>query len=309
MLQELSKYNKFLSKEAIYQLVKTISHSKNFIYDNNMCKFLNCSDESLRGSFKLLTFAKIISDKEIKVLLSKESYSNEDIINYIIKGFFEKLSNIDNQDFINVKDIKYSEKFSYHIQSSAIKLKYSGLRNALINYEFFKISNDGKFLIFNEKYLDAVKLMIKNSKRKYTLEDLKKKLILQEEYGELAEKFVLEYEQKRLSKDKAKLVKRISEIDVMAGYDICSFNDDSSNTYNRYIEVKSFSKNVRFYWSKNEVEVARKYGDKYYLYLVDRDKISCSEYKPEIVCNPIDILKSDDYIVEVDSYVVKKYNY
>ena len=79
---------------------------------------------------------------------------------------------------------------------------------------------------------------------------------------------------------------RVSEIDVEAGYDIESFNDNDSVFTDRFIEVKSFSGQVAFFWSRSEISAARQLEDKYHLYLVDRDQIGVGGYAPRILRDP-----------------------
>jgi len=74
-------------------------------------------------------------------------------------------------------------------------------------------------------------------------------------------------------------------IDVGAGYDIASFDSIYSESIDRFIEVKSYSQNVSFYWSRNEVETARLKGDSYFLYLVNRDCITNNGYEPLVIQN------------------------
>ena len=58
---------------------------------------------------------------------------------------------------------------------------------------------------------------------KKSLDKLKLQLEQQERQGELAELFVLEYEKKRITNSTVnEKIKRISIIDVAAGYDIVS---------------------------------------------------------------------------------------
>ena len=56
------------------------------------------------------------------------------------------------------------------------------------------------------------------------------------------------------------------------GYDIKSFEDyldSNSKRIERYIEVKAVSvDNYKFYWSRMEIEIAKVFGEKYYLYLL-----------------------------------------
>ena len=58
-------------------------------------------------------------------------------------------------------------------------------------------------------------------------------------------------------------VRRISEVDVTAGYDIISYNSIKSKETDRFIEVKARSSSG-FYWSKNEYETAKLKGEPYY---------------------------------------------
>lgn len=52
----------------------------------------------------------------------------------------------------------------------------------------------------------------------------------------------------------AEKVKRISGIDVSAGYDIVSFEEDASVQYDPFIEVKSFADQPHFYSSKLKLQ-------------------------------------------------------
>ena len=89
-----------------------------------------------------------------------------------------------------------------------------------------------------------------------------------------AEEAVLEYERERLKsinrEAEALLVRRISQLDVKAGYDIESFDGDKPLfDYDRFIEVKSsYSPVLRFFWSENERRAAEEKGDKYWIYFV-----------------------------------------
>lgn len=108
--------------------------------------------------------------------------------------------------------------------------------------------------------------------------------------GELAEKYVLDFECRRLERDDIMLV---SEIDYAAGFDIASFSSNQSKEFDRFIEVKSYSLKCRFFWSNNEYEVAKQLGDQYFLYLVDRGQMQDVRYGPEIIQNPAQKLFAD----------------
>ena len=96
----------------------------------------------------------------------------------------------------------------------------------------------------------------------------------QQEVGDAGEIHAMDHEMKRLAgmgrDDLSYMVKQVSVIDPYAGYDIASFDGDGSeeSRYDRLIEVKSTTgTSPRFFWSRNEIRVAKKHGDAYWIYL------------------------------------------
>ena len=113
-------------------------------------------------------------------------------------------------------------------------------------------------------------------------------------------------EKERLGAEGENKVKRISEIDVTAGYDIVSANSPNSTVANRFIEVKAVSENG-FYWSKNEYDIAKLLAADYYLYLVDLSKIDDDNYEPDIIHNPVQhIMENNLWLVEPQSCHIQK---
>jgi hypothetical protein len=107
-----------------------------------------------------------------------------------------------------------------------------------------------------------------------SLSDLKQILALQEKIGEFAENIVLSFELNRLQSigcsTEAGLVQRISELDTTAGFDLISFDGRSTDlVHNRFVEVKGSTRNkLNFFFTKNELETAKKLGKKYWIYFV-----------------------------------------
>ena len=100
-------------------------------------------------------------------------------------------------------------------------------------------------------------------------------------------------------------VRRISEIDVAAGYDIVSFDSSQSQELDRFIEVKAVS-NKGFYWSRNEYEMSKLKGDAYYLYLVELGRINQQNYEPQIIQNPAkNVMESQEWFVESQTFFIK----
>jgi hypothetical protein len=92
------------------------------------------------------------------------------------------------------------------------------------------------------------------------------------EIGTLAEELIVRHEMERLRDAghpvEAQCVRRISLIRVNAGYDIESFNGLARDmNFDRFIEVKgSRGADVRFLWTENEIKVAQKLREKYWIY-------------------------------------------
>lgn len=207
--------------------------------------------------------------------------------------------------FLNIEAVHYKkEKKSYAIERYGFSISAALFRNLLIQYKaLYEYDNE---LLLNSNYEDVFAEYKRKEGSKKTLETLKKQLEQQEAQGEAAELFVMEFEKKRLHfSDDTVLIKRISEIDVSAGYDILSYNDATSVDYDRFIEVKSYLGIEHFYWSKNEIETAKLYGNKYFIYLIDSSKVGISDYEPHIICNPAEnIIKSEFWIMSPTSYRV-----
>lgn len=192
-------------------------------------------------------------------------------------------------------------KSQFFIYVNDIPLKYMGLAMLMEQTgEFDRIQNR-EYFIGIENYRDYIK-----KKPIISIDELQKKLRRNIEVGEQAEKFALEYEANRLKQSGInKEPLSVSSVDVMAGYDMVSYESKSSKIYDRFIEVKAVS-NIGFFWSKNEVETAKIKAENYYLYLVDLSKINDIDYAPEMIRNPAEnIIDAEGWYVEAQSYRVK----
>ena len=193
-------------------------------------------------------------------------------------------------------------KSQFFIYVNDIPLKYMGLAMLMEQTGEFKRINNRLYFIGINNYRDYIK-----KKPLVSIEELEKKLRQNVEHGEQAEKFAFEFEKQRLMQlgiDKSPL--SISSIDVMAGYDMVSYESVCSENFDRFIEVKAVSSSG-FYWSKNEYETAKLKSDKYYLYLVDLKRVSEPEYAPEIIQNPaVNVMQTDGWFVEAQSFHIKR---
>ena len=152
------------------------------------------------------------------------------------------------------------------------KIKFSDTRNLLLELEFISTGADNSTYFVNPEFAD---LFVKQfSKQKFSPETLNRKQAENDSLGLTAEKAVIDFEVKRLTHISVlpNEIEHISQENVLAGYDIKSFEnhlDSNSNRIDRFIEVKAVSiEDYKFYWSRNEMEIAKVFAEKYYLYLL-----------------------------------------
>ena len=194
----------------------------------------------------------------------------------------------------------------YAFKNECLPLSFSCVRNVLVSQGLFvpQRDNQGTHFLVNPLYDVIVAKYCSVERKRLSLEKLKRQLEDNELAGEKAEIYVLDYERERIGWPLNDKIKRISEIDAAAGYDIVSFESNNSVTVDRFIEVKAISNNG-FYWSKNEFEVAKLKGKAYYLYLVELHRIGDPEYTPQIIQDPaISVMNVEEWFVEAQSYPI-----
>ena len=193
------------------------------------------------------------------------------------------------------------------IKRSGVSFVAAVMRNLLLDTHALA---EGDFGVYNvgAEFESLFEEQLKKRRSKMSLEQLMEQHRRQEEQGRKAEEFVLEFERRRLLwSENSNRVKQISDFDVSAGYDILSFNTSESTKYDRFIEVKSFSSIQSFFWSSNEMRIAREMKKNYFLYLVDMEQYQSVGYEPTIVCDPINqILGSEDWVIDTATVKVTK---
>lgn len=176
------------------------------------------------------------------------------------------------------------------------------------------VEADGK-LIVAPRYVAHVNQLLAD-RRPVSEKLLEQALQANQRLGMQAEEAVVEHERKRLRalgrNAEAELVRRISQLDIGAGYDIESFDGDKPLfDYDRFIEVKASQKSeLRFFWSANERRAAKEKGNKYWIYFVGRFKQSKSdEIIPIMIQNPAKRLSQISQLsVDVATYIVTQCN-
>ena len=302
MLEKLLQYNNLGSQSQIIYIVDLLSRGDYSARD--LKKACISKEYSFSNSFNgvicllqwlgIIQIASLVSlNNNIKLDLSKIGICNSLFFQLVKEKKLHSLLNINNLIF---KDAVY-------VKNSLIELRFSPIRNFLISLGFFE--NDSliynQFIIsanFSAWFFDKIVPLIDDSRLgNNSLDNLKNKQNRQEKLGAEAEFFVLSYEIKnRIKHPKYNNIKIISEVDVKAGYDIQSYKDDKSVLLDKFIEVKSHSGSPYFYWSRNEMKVAEREQNNYFLYLVNRDEMDNNDYQPIIIKNPYkDILNNKDW--------------
>ncbi len=208
---------------------------------------------------------------------------------------------------INLENITYSiTRNKYVISKSAISTKNACYRNLLLELNVIHSLSDGSYEIIS-LIDDAIEDYLNTKKKSTTEEELLENLEKQRELGARGEEFVLKFERQRITNPALQnTINRISIIDVSAGFDIVSYNNNDSHKFDRFIEVKTYVGNPHFYWSKNEIEKARLMGDAYYIYLVDGGKIDQPGYEPQCISNPIkNIIQTTEWMKTSQSFLVE----
>ena len=210
------------------------------------------------------------------------------------------------EHLIDKDSIKFEEETGrFYIPTTAFSLDSSILRNLLKEFSVFVLEGTRFFISPEFEYLfkEAIR------KRKVMSQKDLLKIIEEEQLmGEDGERFVMDYEIRRLNANQQHIkdIKQISLIDVSAGYDIISFQDESFID-RRYIEVKTYNGKEHFFWSNNEMKTAKLRGEEYFLYLVNHSKIEVEGYAPLMIKNPyFQLQKDDSWRATPDSFYIER---
>lgn len=202
---------------------------------------------------------------------------------------------------------------TYELSTIEISLA-KNLTNTIHFFKFLGILHEEESLIqVVKKYSQLVYELTADSKA-ITEQQLEKILMENRKLGAQAENAVVEFEKQRLLKlgkaAQASLVKRISIANTAAGYDIESFDGSGDDIFpNRFIEVKATTGNeIRFYWTNNEKEVARKKKNLYWIYMmVEFNEESTEQAKPIMIQNPEHNIPKHSYLtMQAHTFLIKE---
>lgn len=180
-------------------------------------------------------------------------------------------------------------------------------------FKYLGILTSNDFIVqVEKKYSELVYELMADSKG-ISEQQLEKSLIENRKLGAQAEHAIIEFEKQRLRKlgrfAQAELVKRISAINVSAGYDIESFDGDTDVIFpDRFIEVKATQgTEIRFYWSFNEIRIAKKKKNSYWIYMLREFKENDLKFSPVMINNPARNISKKNYLtMEAQTFLIKE---
>lgn len=310
MLTELKRCNSIGNVDGILFLVSIMAGKDRISRDEirNRCALENNITVNCPGAVAFFEYLRLVDTTSDTVMPLPDldtlaAKSNGEIIEQLAAMSINRLV----EEGIFDKDATGfdAEKGHLTIKRSAFPLAYAAVRNFLTMAGALDKEENGEICVAGNYESDWTE-QLRNRRKKFTLEQLLKHQEDQSRRGLEAEEFVLGLEKKRLP-ELAQKIKRISDFDVAAGYDIVSYENNESEHYDRFVEVKCYMGSPHFFWSENESDVARIKADKYILCLVDYLRMGEPGYKPEFIRNPYEtIFDSDEWLVNASSYRIQK---
>lgn len=310
MLTELKRCNSIGNVDGILFLVSIMAGKERISRDEirNRCALENNITVNCPGAVAFFEYLRLVDTTSDTVMPLPElntlaAKSNGEIIEQLVAMSINRLV----EEGIFDKDATGfdAEKGHLTIKRSAFPLAYAAVRNFLTMAGALDKEENGEICVAGNYESDWTE-QLRNRRKKFTLEQLLEQQEEQSRRGLEAEEFVLGLEKKRLP-ELAQKIKRISDFDVAAGYDIVSYENNETEHYDRFIEVKCYMGSPHFFWSENESDVARIKADKYILCLVDYLRMGEPGYQPEFIRNPYEtIFDSDEWLINASSYRIQK---
>lgn len=296
ILNDTFSYNLDIIKSKYNKMGLHFDDILYFFIDLNLCKIENNS---------------LIPNLKFEEIYNNSSNYNLELNNLILSKMFS--NNCRFRDTIQ----KYISSFEFKDSNitfrplATFNIKYSGLRNLLIELDFLNFDDKNSIYIIENNNIIYLEQLFK--KKSISAKHLKHILSKKNEIGLKAEIEILSYE-KNLLKNHPELalnIEHTSQPNASAGYDIKSFSViDTGEIIEKYIEVKAVSiSDYRFYISKNELEKSKILSNKYYIYLLpvlSKDKFDVNNLL--IIQNPYNTIFNDNinWHKQIENYSFEK---
>lgn len=253
MLTELKRCNSIGNVDGILFLVSIMAGKERISRDEirNRCALENNITVNCPGAVAFFEYLRLVDTTADTVMPLPEldtlaAKSNGEIIEQLAAMSINRLV----EEGIFDKDATGfdAEKGHLTIKRSAFPLAYAAVRNFLTMAGALDKEENGEICVAGNYESDWTEQLC-NRRKKFTLEQLLKQQEDQSRRGLEAEEFVLGLERKRLP-ELAQKIKRISDFDVAAGYDIVSYESNETEHYDRFIEVKCYMGSPHFFGLK-----------------------------------------------------------
>ena len=232
--------------------------------------------EGFDEAVSFLTELGMISSDEDKLSLITDWTTSDSAIrrNEIIRKLLNKRNRYRTEVFRFINRFRLVQTKIIYTSADQSRSSESAVRNFLIDLGVVEhLLEIDKYILLPE-YLSLL-VSARNNANNTSPVLLEKNVKAKNEIGHAAEELIVEYERERVGPTHADKVDHVSMRNTAAGYDIQSISIETDGQVTpRFIEVKAVSpKTFKFYWSKNEVAIARILSNWYYLYLlpVNRD--------------------------------------
>ena len=305
--EQISKFCDIGNKDGLYfiyhSLLKgfsSLSSLKQFLLHHS--GHLEVEVEAVILLFEELKIVKYNAENDFIDTEGISPMDRDDFVSF----FIEKIIDLAiKEDIISFDTITYDIQIDrFWIAKKCIKLKYAFLRNLFIIFNLFEKRTSSSYFI-SGSLVQRLRPSI-HQKRKVSQKELIAQIEQNAVQGEAGELFVLSYERNRLKlRNDLDLIKQVSIFDVKAGYDVISFDSNTSEHLDRLIEVKTYVGKPHFHWSSNELNVAKLKGNQYYLYLISYNDMKTIGYEPIIIKNPVKFFEENtNWHFSIDGYLV-----
>jgi hypothetical protein len=235
-------------------------------------KFLELAT-NYETTVKFLEVIGIIQTKKGKVslvgnnLCLMDQRHNSNFSRLIINLITQKNNSYRKEIFEYFSRFKVDNGIAKHRPTDEERSAESSVRNYLMELGAVSYDNENKQYTLNSEYNAFYAQAMETIVSEYQFKCQQRK---KEDIGLAAEVAIYSYEQQRVGKQYEHLIEHVAKRNIAAGYDIKSVTVYSTATIvPRYIEVKAVPcETFQFYWTANEIAVAKQFQSWYYLYLL-----------------------------------------
>lgn len=288
-----------ISVQRVFALLEILNEAT-FPTEKNIARLYSQYSECFTDILDFLIHLKLIRKKGSKLTLTKKM-PFEDIRtrkDWLLSEIIHENNRYGSEIKDYLKCYKVEKGFLIFEATDHLRSRFSDVRNFLM--EMGIVSYDK----FRDRYILSTDYISLYSFAKQIDEAISPAYldISTAQKGEIgldAEHEIIAYEGKRLGKNLANKIDHVSLRNCAAGYDIKSCTLINNNhVVPRFIEVKAVPAiSFRFYWSQNEIAVAKVLRDLYFLYLLPVNRTgSFSLLDMKIIADPyISVLNTPNY--------------